>query len=47
VDYPWHADNLYKAPGSPKPEMVTAEWTFNGKWDPYKSLREINSKGKK
>jgi len=47
LDYPWHADNLYKASGSPKPEMVTAEWTFNGKWDPYKSLREINSMEKK
>jgi pectinesterase len=41
VDYPWYADNLYKAPGSPKSEQVTATWTFNGKWDPYKSLREL------
>lgn len=47
VDYPWHADNLYKAPGSPKPEQITVTWIFNGKWDPYKSLREISSSGKK
>jgi hypothetical protein len=40
-DYSWHKDNLYKAPGLPKPEQVTASWTFNGKWDPYSSLREI------
>ena len=47
VDYTWHADNLYKAPGSPKSEEITAAWTFKGKWDPYKSLREINSNEKK
>jgi pectinesterase len=43
VDYPWHANNLYKAPGSPKPEQVTASWTFNRRWDPYQSLREISN----
>jgi pectinesterase len=47
VDYPWHTDNLDKAPGSPRPEQVTAAWTFSGKWDPYKSLREINIAEKK
>ena len=47
VDYPWHADNLDKASGSPKSEEITAVWTFNSKWDPYKSLREINSSKKK
>jgi len=41
VDYPWHKDNLDEAPGLPKPEQVTALWTFNGKWDPYKALQEI------
>jgi pectinesterase len=40
-DYPWFADNLYKAPGSPKPEEITPAWTFNGKWDPRKYLQEI------
>jgi pectinesterase len=47
VDYTWHADNLYKAPGSPKSEEITAAWTFKGKWDPYKYLREINNNEKK
>jgi len=47
LDYQWHTDNLYKAPGSPKPEQITAAWTFNDKWDPYKSLREINTTEKR
>ena len=42
VDYPWHKDNLSKAPGSPEPGQVTPSWTFNGQWDPYKTLQEIN-----
>ncbi|TWT30374.1 Rhamnogalacturonan acetylesterase RhgT [Posidoniimonas corsicana] len=33
-DYPWHADNLTQAAGSPSPEEVTAAWTFDGRWDP-------------
>ncbi len=41
IDYSWHKDNLNNAPGIPKPEQVTASWTFNSKWDPYKDLREI------
>ncbi|MDR3611526.1 MAG: pectinesterase family protein [Ignavibacteriaceae bacterium] len=41
VDYPWFADNLSKAPGSPNPHQISALWTFNGKWDPYKALREL------
>ncbi|MBN2594369.1 MAG: hypothetical protein JXA81_12750 [Sedimentisphaerales bacterium] len=36
-DYPWHADNLSSAPGSPKPEQITAAWTFAGTWDPEQS----------
>jgi pectinesterase len=43
IDYSWHADNLYKAPGSPKPGEVTATWTFKGLWNPYKSLLELNN----
>jgi pectinesterase len=35
-DYAWHRDNLAKAPGAPKPEQVTAAWTFAGSWDPEK-----------
>lgn len=33
-DYPWHKDNLSTALGSPKPEEITAAWTFAEKWDP-------------
>jgi pectinesterase len=33
-DYAWMKDNLADAPGSPKPEEITAAWTFGGKWDP-------------
>jgi pectinesterase len=37
-DYNWFADNLNKAPGSPSPEEITAEWTFAGKWNPEKNI---------
>lgn len=47
INYSWHADNISKAPGSPGPEQVTPLWTFNGKWDPYKTLREIKITEKK
>jgi pectinesterase len=33
-DYAWFKDNLDKSPGSPKPQDITAAWTFGGKWDP-------------
>lgn len=33
-DYSWHKDNLFSAPGSPKPEQITAAWTFDGSWNP-------------
>jgi pectinesterase len=33
-DLPWMANNLDKAAGAPKPEQVTAKWTFGGTWDP-------------
>jgi pectinesterase len=33
-DFDWFANNLSSAPGSPKPEEITAAWTFNGKWNP-------------
>jgi pectinesterase len=34
TDYPWFANNLSSAPGSPKPHQITAAWTFGGKWNP-------------
>lgn len=33
-DYPWHADNLDTAEGSPSPREVTPRWAFDGEWDP-------------
>ena len=33
-DFPWHADNLASALGSPRPEDITPAWTFAGEWDP-------------
>ena len=33
-DYAWFADNLRDAEGSPREEDVTAEWTFDGRWNP-------------
>lgn len=36
-DYPWHRDNLASAPGAPKPEQITAAWTFANSWDPERT----------
>jgi pectinesterase len=33
-DYAWMKDNLETAAGAPRPEQITAAWTFGGKWDP-------------
>ena len=33
-DFDWHTNNLAAAAGSPKPEQITAAWTFAGKWNP-------------
>jgi pectinesterase len=33
-DYRWMADNLDRADGSPRPEQITAAWTFGGTWNP-------------
>ncbi|MFZ2492883.1 MAG: pectinesterase family protein, partial [Thermoanaerobaculia bacterium] len=32
--FPWFADNLEAAEGSPRSEDITATWTFAGRWDP-------------
>lgn len=36
-DYAWHRDNLASAPGAPKPEQITAAWTFAHSWDPERT----------
>ncbi|MCX7983817.1 MAG: pectinesterase family protein [Bacteroidetes bacterium] len=40
-DYDWFADNLHTAEGAPKPDEVTAHWTFDYLWDPEASLPAI------
>ena len=37
----WLNDNLKTAPGSPEFHMITALWTFDGKWDPEQHIREL------
>ena len=33
-DFDWFTNNLSSAPGAPKPNEISAAWTFAGKWDP-------------
>ncbi len=40
-DFSWFRDNLDRAEGSPKPEQVTARWTFEGRWDPESSMPSV------
>lgn len=37
----WMADNLEEAEGSPRFYAITAKWTFDGKWDPERRIREL------
>jgi pectinesterase len=37
-NYDWFADNLHTAPGSPRPDRITAAWAFDGRWDPEASM---------
>ena len=36
-DYAWQRDNLATAPGAPRPDQITAAWTFAGTWDPERT----------
>ncbi|GJQ63853.1 MAG: hypothetical protein SCALA702_29060 [Melioribacteraceae bacterium] len=40
-DYKWFENNLSSAEDSPAPGMVTAKWTFDGKWDPETEMPRI------
>ena len=40
-DYDWFADNLSQADGSPKPEQISAQWTFAGRWDPEGTMPSV------
>ncbi|MCF7803302.1 MAG: hypothetical protein K9N46_11495 [Candidatus Marinimicrobia bacterium] len=33
-EYSWYQNNLHEAPGDLSPSDITAEWTFDGKWNP-------------
>jgi hypothetical protein len=37
----WLNDNLKTAPGSPEFHGITAQWTFNGRWDPEQHIRDL------
>lgn len=37
----WLDDNLDKAEGAPAFYGITAKWTFGGKWDPEKRIRDL------
>lgn len=37
----WIENNLNQAKGSPEYHTVTAAWTFDGKWDPEKRIRDL------
>ncbi len=43
-DFAWFRDNLSSAAGAPRPEQVTAAWTFDGKWDPENKIGPSISK---
>jgi len=44
VDFPWFADNLTAAPGTPHPRDITARWTFAGRWDPEAALPALRER---
>ena len=40
-DFGWFKDNLETAAGSPKESTITAEWTFDGRWDPEGTMPSV------
>ena len=37
----WMNNNLSEAEGSPEYHAITARWTFNNKWDPERTVRDL------
>ena len=37
----WLNDNLQTAPGSPEFHGITAQWTFDGRWNPEQHIRDL------
>jgi pectinesterase len=48
-DFGWLTNNLAAAPGAPRPEQITAAWTFADKWDPESragpTIRQVKPEG--
>ncbi len=40
-DYAWHADNLETAEGQPDHRQIGPVWTFDGRWDPERTLPPV------
>ncbi|HSC52036.1 MAG TPA: pectinesterase family protein [Phnomibacter sp.] len=40
-NFNWMENNLQKAKGSPKPNDITAKWTFGGAWDPEAKIQSL------
>jgi len=40
-DFAWFRDNLQTADHPPRPEEISARWTFDGKWDPEASMPSV------
>jgi pectinesterase len=40
-DYAWFRDNLDESEERPRPQEVTARWTFGGRWDPENTLPSV------
>lgn len=40
-DSGWLRNNLSEAPGSPEYHTLTANWTFDGKWNPEERIRDL------
>ena len=37
----WLDDTLGQGPGAPAFYGITAQWTFGGRWDPERRIREL------
>lgn len=40
-DFSWFKNNLEKASGSPDESLITARWTFAGRWDPEETMQPV------
>lgn len=40
-DFVWFADNLHTAEHSPEPDNITAQWAFDGQWDPESNMPSV------